>query len=66
LSYCLHELFRHHPAEIRVAVLHQKLKTKEAAYPQGVVVYQAEEVEDVWIKYPWDAVDIDAHNQGRD
>lgn len=66
LAFCLNELFRHQPAEIRVAVLHQKRKAKEAVFPEGVTVYQAEELDDVWIKYPWDAVDIDAHNQGRD
>lgn len=66
LSFCLTELFRHGPAEIRVAVLHQKKKPKEALFPEGVKVYQAEELDDLWIKYPWDAVDIDAHNQGRD
>jgi hypothetical protein len=64
LAFCLGELFRHAPKEIRVAVLHQKLKPKEAVFPAGVKVYQAAEVADVWIKYPWDALDIDAHNAG--
>ncbi len=66
LAFCLQELFRHSPAEIRVAVLHQKRKLKEAAFPDGVKVYQAEELEDIWIKYPWDALDIEAHNAGRE
>lgn len=66
LAYCLQELFRHTPAEIRVAVLHQKKKDKEAVFPAGVKVYQAVELDDVWIKYPWDATDIGAHNAGRD
>ena len=66
LAYCLQELFRHGPQEIRVAVLHQKRKPKDASFPDGVRVYQAEEIEDVWIKYPWDATDIGAHNQGLD
>lgn len=66
LAFCLNELFRHGPAEIRVAVLHQKRKPKEATFPEGVKVYQAEELDDVWIKYPWDATDITAHNEGRD
>jgi hypoxanthine phosphoribosyltransferase len=64
LAFCLAELFRHNPAEIRVAVLHQKKKPKEASFPEGVTVYQAHEIDDVWIKYPWDAFDIDAHNRG--
>lgn len=66
LAFCLGELFRHHPSEIRVAVLHQKKKPKEASFPPGVKVYQAVELDDVWIKYPWDALDIDLHNQGRE
>jgi uncharacterized protein len=66
LAFCLTELFRHGPVEIRVAVLHQKAKPKEAALPPGVKSYQAVEVPDVWIKYPWDALDIDRHNQGRE
>lgn len=66
LSFCLTELFRHGPAEIRVAVLHQKDKPKEAAFPQGVKIYEAAVIPDLWIKYPWDATDIDAHNRGTD
>jgi len=66
LAFCLTELFRHHPAEIRVAVLHQKNKPKQASFPEGVVVYQAVEIEDLWIKYPWDALDIGLHNQGKE
>lgn len=64
LSFCLQELFRHHPREIRVAVLHQKMKEKLAQFPKEVKVYQASTLEDVWIKYPWDAQDIERHNQG--
>jgi len=64
LSFCIAELMRHQPAEIRVAVLHQKLKMKQAQFPAGVKVYQATEISDVWIKYPWDALDIERHNQG--
>lgn len=66
LAFCLSELLRHQPAELRVAVLHQKKKAKQASFPDGVRVYQAVEIEDLWIKYPWDALDIDRHNQGRD
>jgi len=66
LAFCLTELFRHHPAEIRVAVLHQKKKPKQASFPEGVTVYQAVEIDDLWIKYPWDALDIDLHNLGQE
>lgn len=64
LSYCLSELLRHRPAEIRVAVLHNKKKPKLADYPPATgKVYWGVEIEDAWIKYPWDATDIIAHNQ---
>ncbi len=66
LAFCLGELFRHKPAEIRVAVLHQKRKPKQAVFPEGVKVYQAAEIDDIWIKYPWDAQDIELHNQGKE
>lgn len=65
LSYCIGELLRNHPAEIRVAVLHQKEKPKLAAYPDAVkVVYEGARVPDIWIKYPWDALDVDLHERG--
>jgi len=65
LAYCIEELLKNKPAEIRVAVLHQKDKPKQARYPDAVkVVYEGAIVPDVWIKYPWDAVDIDLHESG--
>ena len=63
LSYCVAELSYHGPLEMRVAVLHQKNIPKEASFPAGLVTYQAVEIDDLWIKYPWDALDIGAHNQ---
>lgn len=65
LAYCIGELLKNRPAEIRVAVLHQKLKPKAAEYPAAVeVVYEGARVPDIWIKYPWDALDIDLHEAG--
>jgi uncharacterized protein len=66
LAFCVSELLRHRPAEIRVAVLHQKKKVKEASFPAGIKAYQATEIDDIWIKYPWDALDIELHNQGKE
>lgn len=67
LAYCIGELLKNHPAEIRVAVLHQKEKPKLAAFPEAVkVIYEGTKVSDIWIKYPWDATDIDEHEQGRE
>lgn len=60
LEYCLRELLRHEPAEMAVAVLHNKVKEKEGRIPDRVSRYYAgEELEDLWICYPWDAEDID-------
>jgi uncharacterized protein len=62
LEYCVRELLRHKPAEIAVAVLHNKLKEKHGAVPSEVKRYFAGlEIEDRWVCYPWDALDIDAH-----
>jgi uncharacterized protein len=67
LAYCARELLLSGASEIRVAVLHQKEKRKEAALPAEVkTIYQGAVVADAWIKYPWDALDIDAHERGRE
>ena len=64
LSYCLKELLDHSPKEIRVAVIHQKMKKKSAEFPKEITkIYQGEQIPDVWIKYPWDALDIVEHNE---
>jgi hypoxanthine phosphoribosyltransferase len=63
LEYCLRELLRHGPAEIAVAVLHNKRKEKRGRIPDEVSRYYCgEEHEDRWIVYPWDAEDIEAHD----
>jgi uncharacterized protein len=64
LEYCLRELLRHGPAEIAVAVLHNKKKEKKGILPAEVRrYYAAEELNDRWICYPWDAQDIGAHEK---
>ena len=64
LEYCLRELLHHAPAEIAVAVLHNKKKEKKGALPPDVRRYFAgEEIDDKWICYPWDARDISAHEK---
>lgn len=63
LEYCVTELLRHNPAEIAVAVLHNKEKEKRGTIPPQVKHYIAgENIPDVWIVYPWDAKDIDLHD----
>ena len=64
LEYCVRELLRHGPAEIAVAVLHDKRKPKRGALPPEVKLYFAgREIEDRWVCYPWDAGNIRAHNE---
>ena len=63
LEYCLRELLSHDPTEIAVAVIHNKLKEKRGEYPAEVTrVFFGEEIEDLWVVYPWDAEDIDQHD----
>ncbi|MBP7095474.1 MAG: phosphoribosyltransferase [Spirochaetia bacterium] len=63
LAYCVRELLRHAPAEVAVAVLHDKRKPKREELPSEVTRYwKGLEVDDRWIKYPWDAPDIDEHD----
>lgn len=63
LEYCLKELLRHKPAEIAVAVLHNKKKEKRGVFPKEISRYYCgEEFDDRWIVYPWDAEDIEDHD----
>ncbi|MEI6873565.1 MAG: phosphoribosyltransferase [Spirochaetota bacterium] len=62
LEYCVRELLRHGPAEIAVAVLHDKKKEKRGVLPSELRHYFAgRTLEDRWIVYPWDALDIGEH-----
>jgi len=64
LEYCLRELLHHGPAEIAVAVLHNKRKEKKGKIPAEIHRYFAgEELDDRWICYPWDAIDITEHEK---
>jgi hypoxanthine phosphoribosyltransferase len=45
-------------------VLHNKRKEKRGALPPEIQRYWAgEELEDRWICYPWDALDIERHER---
>ena len=64
LSFCLEELLRHSPREIAVGVLHCKQKNKTGHFPEQVKrVFTGLEIEDKWICYPWDALDIREHEK---
>ena len=59
IGYTLGRLLRHQPAEIAVAVLHNKRKPKTVDIPAEVTKYLVgREYGDDWICYPWDADDI--------
>ena len=64
LEYCLRELLSHRPAEIAVMVLHNKDKRKRGRLPSAIRHYfVGEQTADSWICYPWDAADIEAHEE---
>jgi len=64
LEYCLRELLSHQPAEVAVMVLHNKDKEKRGRLPSAIRHYfVGEQTADRWICYPWDAEDIDAHEE---
>lgn len=64
LAYCVGELLSYQPEEIAVLVLHNKQKKKDVEFPPEIKrYYPALETEDVWIKYPWDAIDIDEQTE---
>jgi hypoxanthine phosphoribosyltransferase len=48
-------LERCNPAKVGVCVVHNKKKPKKGILPDGVAYYAAEEVENHWNCYPWDA-----------
>ena len=64
LGYCVGELLKYEPEEIAVLVLHNKRKEKDINFPDEIKrYYPAMEVDDIWIKYPWDAEDIEKHTE---
>jgi hypoxanthine phosphoribosyltransferase len=64
LAYCIGELLKYKPEEIAVLVLHNKNKEKDVEFPVEIKRYFAGlNLDDVWIKYPWDADDIDSHTE---
>jgi hypoxanthine phosphoribosyltransferase len=61
---CCVDLVRKHLAsEVGVMVIHNKLKPKRGNFTSDVKYFAGENIEDVWIVYPWDAKDIDEHER---
>ncbi|MBN2533133.1 MAG: phosphoribosyltransferase [Spirochaetales bacterium] len=63
LVFCLNELLRHDPAQVAIAVIHNKIKTKNADFPQKILYFCGSDVENKWVVYPWSALDIDEHDR---
>lgn len=55
LEFCAKEVMKDGPAEVAVAVVHNKMKPKKGTIPPGVKYFVGEHVEDFWNCYPWDA-----------
>ena len=63
MEFCLTELQKEDFGTIAVAVLHEKIKAKVGTIPEGIPYFSGLTVDDWWINYPWDALDIDEHNR---
>ncbi|OAX43918.1 PRTase-like protein [Rhizopogon vinicolor AM-OR11-026] len=46
-----------------VFVVHNKLKLKLGELPPDTPYFAGAEVEDVWLDYPWEAIDIEEHDR---
>ncbi|GJE90980.1 phosphoribosyltransferase [Phanerochaete sordida] len=46
-----------------IFVVHNKLKAKLGSLPADLPYYAGENVEDVWLDYPWEATDIEEHDR---
>ncbi|KAH9975936.1 PRTase-like protein [Lactifluus volemus] len=49
--------------QFAVFVVHNKLKLKLGSLPADTPYYAGEEVEDLWLDYPWEATDIEEHDR---
>ncbi|TFL02007.1 phosphoribosyltransferase-like protein [Pterulicium gracile] len=45
-----------------IFVVHNKLKPKLAELPAGTPYFSGADLGDLWLDYPWEAIDIEAHN----
>ncbi|KAJ9121044.1 hypothetical protein QFC24_005025 [Naganishia onofrii] len=46
-----------------IFVVHNKLKEKAAEIPEGVAYFSGMDIDDVWVDYPWEMVDILQHDE---
>ena len=58
LQYAVEEVLKRcEPAKVGVCVVHNKNKPKKGTLPGNVSYFAAENVEDHWLCYPWDAAE---------
>eukprot|EP00005_Dracoamoeba_jomungandri_P001238 CAMPEP_0174250778 /NCGR_PEP_ID=MMETSP0439-20130205/839_1 /TAXON_ID=0 /ORGANISM="Stereomyxa ramosa, Strain Chinc5" /LENGTH=172 /DNA_ID=CAMNT_0015330933 /DNA_START=60 /DNA_END=578 /DNA_ORIENTATION=+ len=62
LQYCIEELKEQDIAEIGVMVVHNKLKEKRGVLPEDIPYFSCEDIDDSWVVYPWEAIDIAEHD----
>ncbi|KAK1227217.1 hypothetical protein PQX77_009851 [Marasmius sp. AFHP31] len=46
-----------------IFVVHNKKKPKLAELPAGTPYYSGEDVDDLWLDYPWEAINIEEHDR---
>eukprot|EP01080_Neovahlkampfia_damariscottae_P003300 gene3300-5741_t len=63
LKYCVDELWKCGVSDIMVFVLLNKKKEKRAKELGKCEYIAGEEIDDLWVVFPWDALDIDEHNK---
>lgn len=63
MEFVLSELHRDGLTQLGLAVIHNKRKEKVGRLPENIPYFYGLSVEDIWINYPWDAIDIAEHNQ---
>ncbi|KIP10041.1 hypothetical protein PHLGIDRAFT_66461 [Phlebiopsis gigantea 11061_1 CR5-6] len=49
--------------QFAVFVVHNKLKEKLGTLPPDLPYYAGAEIDDLWLDYPWEAIDIDEHDR---
>jgi uncharacterized protein len=63
LSYCVDQLWECGVEDILVFVIENKKKPKKSLNLKDNRYISGEEIEDVWVVYPWDSLDINEHNK---
>lgn len=61
LEYCASEMVKHDISQLGIFVVHNKRKPKLGVIPKNVYYMAGDYIDDKWIIYPWEAVDIDEH-----